>query len=102
MRSTHILFLFITLHPNCTDLNSYSYTLSEHFLGAFLGIAFISTAVNKYFGDVLGEVNNNSNTVIIYLFFHAGTKSSKGRIFFITLALIKLLEVLCGIVISDW
>ena len=28
-------------------------------------------------------MGNNSNTVIMYLFFHAGTKSFKGRIFFL-------------------
>ena len=57
-------------------------------------------AVNKYFGGVLGEVGNNLNMVIMYLFLHTNIKSFKGRFFFITLAFIKPLKVLCGIILG--
>ena len=73
----HVLFLFIILHPDYTDLNLYFYTLIGLLLGAFLSIADINAAVNKHFSGVLNGVGNNLNTVIIYLFFHAGTRFSK-------------------------
>ena len=48
-------------------------------------------------------MGNNLNRVIMYLFLHAGTKFSKGRIFFfITLALIKPFKILCGIIMGNW
>ena len=57
--------------------------------------------INKYFRDILGGVSNNLNTIIIYLFLYTGTRFFKGRIFFfITLAFIKPLKVLYGIIIS--
>ena len=79
----YIPFLSIILHPDYTDLNLYSYTLNGFSFEAFLSIAVINTAVNKYFRGMLGGVGNNSNTVIIYLFLHAGTKFSNRRIFFL-------------------
>ena len=82
MWSTYIPFLFTILHPDYINSNLYSYILSGYFLGAFLGIAIINTAVNRYFRGVLSGVSNNLNPVIIYLFFYAGTRSFKGRIFF--------------------
>ena len=81
MRSTYIPFSFIILCPDYAYSNSYSYTLNGFLLKAFLGIIVINTAVNKYFKGVLGGVGNNSNTAMVYLFFHAGTKFFKGRIF---------------------
>ena len=75
-------FLFIILRPDYINLNLYSYALNKHFLGAFLGIIITNAAVNRYFKGVLGEVGNNSNTVIIYLFYHAGTRFFKVRISF--------------------
>ena len=81
MRSTHIPFSFIILYPDYTNLNSYSYILDGLLLGVFLGITVINAAVNKYFKGVLGGVGNSSNTVIMYLFLHAGIKFFKGRIF---------------------
>ena len=38
----------------------------------------INTVVNKHFGGVLDGVGNNLNTVIMYLFFHAGIRFFKG------------------------
>ena len=38
----------------------------------------MNAAINKYSGDILGGVGNNLNTVIMYSFFLAGTKSFKG------------------------
>ena len=74
MRFTHIPFLSTILRPDYTNLNLYSYILNGLLLGVFLGIAVIHTAVNRHFKGVLGGVGNNSNTVIVYLFFHAGIK----------------------------
>ena len=78
MRSTYVPFLSIILRPDCVDLNLYSYILSEFLLGLFLGIIVINAVVNRYFGGVLGGVGNNLNTVVMYLFFHAGTRFFKG------------------------
>ena len=39
-------------------------------------------AVNRYSGGVLGEVGNNLNAVIVYLFFYTGTRFSEDRNFF--------------------
>ena len=75
---THISFLSIILRHNYTDLNLYSYIFSGLLLRAFSNIAIINTAVNKYFKGVLGGMGNNSNTVIMYLFFHTGTRFPKG------------------------
>ena len=44
----------------------------------FLSITIISAIINRYFKGVLGGVGNNLNTVIMYLFFHAGTRFFKG------------------------
>ena len=55
-----------------------SHILNEFLLGSFLNIAIVNTAINKHFGGILGGVGNNSNMVIMYLFFHAGTRFSKG------------------------
>ena len=78
MQSTHIPSLSIILCPDYTNSNLYSYILNGLLLKAFLSIAVI---INKHFQGALGEVGNNLNTVIIYLFLHAGTKSFKGQIF---------------------
>ena len=78
MRSTYILFLSTILRPDYTHLNLYSYILNRLLLGPFLGITTINTAVNKYFGGVLGGVGNSLNTAVIYSFLHAGTKSFNG------------------------
>ena len=77
MRFIHILLLFTILHPDYTDLNLYSHILNRFLLEAFLSITVINTAINKHVKDVLGGVGNNSNTVIMYLFLHAGIKSCK-------------------------
>ena len=84
----HVPFSSIILCLNYINLNLYSYVLSGHFLRAFLGIAVINTVVNRHSGGVLGGVGNNSNTVIIYLFFHAGIKSFKRWIFSLLLLLL--------------
>ena len=102
MRSIHVLFSSIIFRPDYADLNLYSYILSRYFLGAFLGIAVINAAVNRYFKGVLGGVGNNSNTIIVYLFLYIGIKSFKGRIYFITLVFIRPFKVFCGIVMSGW
>ena len=83
MRFTHIPFSSIILYPDYANSNLYSHTLNGLLLKAFLGITARNTAVNKYFRGVSGRVGNNLNTVIMYLFFHAGIKSFNGRIFFL-------------------
>ena len=78
MRFTYIFSLSTILRPDYTDLNLYSYIFNGLFFEAFLGIAVVNTAVNRYSGGVLGGVGNNLNTVIMYLFFHVGIKFFKG------------------------
>ena len=56
----------------------YSYIFNKLLFRVFLSIAVINMVINKYFKGVLGGVGNNLNTVIMYLFFHAGTRFSKG------------------------
>ena len=60
------------------DSNLYFHILNGFLFRVFLSIAVINTAVNKYFGGVLGGVGNNLNTVITYLFLYAGTKFFNG------------------------
>ena len=78
----YIPFSFIILRPDYADSNLHSHILSRFLLGAFSGITVINAAVNMHSGGVLGGVGNNSNTIIIYSFLHAGTRFFKGRIFF--------------------
>ena len=64
-------------------MNLYFYTLNRFLLRVSLSIIVINAVINKYFEAVLGGMGNNSNTVIVYLFLHAGIKFFKGRIFFL-------------------
>ena len=55
----------------------YSYLLDGFLFEVFLSIAIMNTAVNRYFGGLLGGVGNNLNTVIVYVFFYAGIRFFK-------------------------
>ena len=83
MRSIHVLFLSTIFRPDETDSNLYSYIFNRFLFTVFLDITVINAVINRHFGGVLGGVGNDLNTVIIYLFLYAGTRFSKGRIFFL-------------------
>ena len=74
----HVLLLFIILRPDYINLNLYSYILNKLLLGPSLGIAVINAVVNKYFGGMLGGMGNNLNIILMYLFFYAGSRFSRG------------------------
>ena len=84
MCAVHTYPFFI--HYILSQLNQfefYSHTFNGFLLGVFLSITVINTVINKHFGGVLGGVGNNSNIIIMYLFFYAGTRFFKGRISFL-------------------